>query len=318
MTSPHADPTDRRTESRRKHIRAVVEWPTTVATTEGSYQGKAANISRGGALIYLSHELTIGENVRLAFEIPEYQDVIVAKGEILRVFVLKRGAEQEFSHGAALQFTEISDENLRYFTGDIAPEWKADYRDTGPIINDIASDNVSRNRSYLPWIFLLILLIPLSYFVYDTTQRKPESENLLSEVDRKLLIIEEQINSLQNSVDLLMSLEGQINDLQIEVSNITNRLPNAVSIERITQQINDQINEIENITQKIQDNKESNLKNSENDQQKIEEQQYYVVQKGDNLFQISSKNNITIQKLKEINGIGPDEAIFPGQKLILK
>ena len=318
MTSPHANPTDRRTQSRRKHTRAIIEWPVTVISTTGSYQGKAANLSRGGALIYLSHELTIGEDVRLAFEIPDYQDVIVAKGEILRVFILKRGVEQEFTHGAALQFTEISDENLKYFTGDIAPEWKADYRDPGPIIDDKASAKVSRNRSYVPWIFVLILLIPLLYFVYDATQRRLDGENLLSEVEKKLLIIEEQIDFLQNSLDLLMPLEGQINDLQIEVSNITNRLPNAVSIEKMTQQITTQIDELANITQKISDINESNLKLSENGQQKMERQHIYVVQKGDNLFQISSKNNISMQKLREINGIGPDEAIFPGQTLMLR
>ncbi|RZW18009.1 MAG: LysM domain-containing protein [Desulfobulbaceae bacterium] len=50
----------------------------------------------------------------------------------------------------------------------------------------------------------------------------------------------------------------------------------------------------------------------------MEERQYYVVQKGDNLFKISSKNKITMQKIKEINGIGPDEAIFPGQRLLLE
>ncbi|NNK56883.1 MAG: LysM peptidoglycan-binding domain-containing protein, partial [Desulfofustis sp.] len=202
--------------------------------------------------------------------------------------------------------------------GDIAPEWKADYKDTGPIRTDIASKKVSGSTSYLPWILVIILLIPLCYFVYETTQRKQDDENLVSAVERRLLIIEEQIHSLQNSLDLLTSLEGQLNDLQLEVSNITNRLPTAISIERIRQQINDQNNEIERITQKIQNINESNLNNSEKDQQKIEEQQYYVVQKGDNLFQISSKNKITMQKLKEINGIGPDEAIFPGQRLLLE
>lgn len=58
------------------------------------------------------------------------------------------------------------------------------------------------------------------------------------------------------------------------------------------------------------------LKSSQNYQE--EEQRYHTVQKGDNLFQISAKNGITIQQLKEINGIGPNEAIFPGQKLKLE
>jgi len=82
LANPLTDPTDRRTQSRRKHPRALVEWPVTVISATGSYQGKAANISRGGAFIHLSQELISGDTVRLAFEVPDYHDVIVAKGDL--------------------------------------------------------------------------------------------------------------------------------------------------------------------------------------------------------------------------------------------
>lgn len=318
LANPLADATDRRTQSRRKNPRALVDWPVTIMSTKGSYQGKAANISRGGALIQLSQELITGDTVRLAFEVPDYQDVIVAKGEILRVFDLKRGDEQEFSHGAALQFTEISDENLKYFTGNIAPEWKADYRDAGPIDSDMVPLAASSHPPYLPWILVIILLIPLCYFVYDFIQQKMDDENLISEVEKKLLIIEEQINSLQNSIDLFTPLEGQLNDLHVEVSNIKMRLPDAGSMETISQQITNQTHQIENINEKIKHFNEIDSKSSINQQQKIEEQQYYIVKKGDTLFRISSQSEITAQELKDINGIGPEETIYPGQKIRIK
>lgn len=318
MTNPLADPTDRRTQSRRKHPRAFVGWPVTVISTKGTYQGIAADISRGGALIHLSQELTIGENVRLAFEVPDYQDAIVAKGEILRVFPLKRGVEQELSYAAALKFTEISDENLKYFTGDIAPEWKEGYKDTRPVNTNIAPQNASRSTPYLPWILVIILLIPLLYFVYDSIQQRLNDENLISDVESRLLIIEEQINSLQKSLNLLTSIDGQLDDLQLEITNFAIRLPEKGSIEKITQQLNKQNFQIENINQKIKYIHEANSKISKNEQPKTEEQQFYVVQKGDNLFQISSKHGMTIQELKKINGIGPNESIYPGQKLKIK
>ena len=163
---------DRRVQSRRKHPRAHVEWPVTVISSTGSYQGKAANISRGGALIHLSQELNVGDSVRLAFEVPDYQDVIVAKGEILRSFSLKRGDEQEFSHSAALQFTEISDENLKYFTGNIAPEWKADYRDPGPIDNDFIPENVNTKTLFLPWILIWLTLVKRVKFSRPTLYQR--------------------------------------------------------------------------------------------------------------------------------------------------
>ena len=319
LANPLADPADRRTQSRRIHPRALVEWPVTVISTTGSCQGKAANLSRGGALIHLSQELTVGDTVRVAFEVPDYQDVIVAKGEILRSFPLKRGHEQEFSHSAALRFTDISNENLKYFTGDIAPEWKADYTDTVPIKNDKAPPKDIKNTSYLPWIMVVILLVPLCYLVYESIQSKLDDEHLLSEVEGKFLIIEEQITSLQNSLNILTLLEGQLNDLQVEVSNMKTRLPDAASLETISRQMIDQDHQIGNINQKIKHINEDYLKISKNNQQETEEQkEYYIVQKDDNLFQISSRNKITILELKEINNIGSEEAIFPGQKLKLK
>lgn len=316
MAAPLPDPTDRRTQSRRKHPRAPVSWPVTIISATGSCQGNAANISRGGALIHLSQQLTVGENVRLAFEVPDYQDVIVAKGEILRSFPLKSGDEQEYSYSAALQFTEISEENLKYFTGDMAPEWKADYRDAGPINRDIVPAKFSTKTPFLPWMLVFILLIPLGYLIYNSIQRTLDFENQISEIENQIVIIEKQIKSVQNSLDLFTPLEGQLKVLEGEVANIKTGLPGVVSLEEISQQINNQHHQIENINQKIRYFSEVNSKNSYDNPQ--EEQQYYIVRKGDNLFQISSRSKITIQELREINEIDPDEAIFPGQKIKIK
>ena len=156
MATLPADSTDRRNQSRRKYPRGLVDWPVTVISASGSCHGKAANISRGGAFIYLSEELSVGDHVRLAFEVPDFQDVIVAKGEILRSLPLKRDDEQKFPHGIALKFTEISDENLKFFTGNLAPEWKADYIGDGPITTDIVPQDTREIKRYLPWVLVNI------------------------------------------------------------------------------------------------------------------------------------------------------------------
>ena len=318
LATPLTDPTDRRIRSRRKHPRALVDWPVTIVSPAGSYQGKAANISRGGALVHLSQQLTVGDNVRLAFEVPDYQDVIVAKGEILRSFPLKQG-EQDFSYGAALQFTEISEENSKYFTGNIAPEWKEEFRDTGPIINDAVSQNVTPKRTILPWILVSVLLFPFSYFIYDFMQRRAEDHGLNSHIEMRLSAIEEQIASLKNSMDSPHPFEDQLDDLQDELVNIKIRLPARGSLEEISQQLTSQNHQIENINQKIGRFDAISPEIAESTQQeRQEEENYYVVESGDNLFRISSQNKITIQELKEINRIGSGEVIFPGQKLKIK
>ncbi len=44
---------------------------------------------------------------------------------------------------------------------------------------------------------------------------------------------------------------------------------------------------------------------------------YYTIQKGDTLYSISSKNNISVNNLAAINGLDINEDIYPGQTLLL-
>ena len=45
--------------------------------------------------------------------------------------------------------------------------------------------------------------------------------------------------------------------------------------------------------------------------------EYYIVKKGDNLYQISKKYNISAEMLANINGLEINEYIFPEQKILV-
>lgn len=45
--------------------------------------------------------------------------------------------------------------------------------------------------------------------------------------------------------------------------------------------------------------------------------EYYTVQKGDSLYQIGLKYNLTPQEIANLNGLELNEYIFPGQRLML-
>lgn len=45
--------------------------------------------------------------------------------------------------------------------------------------------------------------------------------------------------------------------------------------------------------------------------------EYYTVQKGDSLYQIGLKYNLTQQEIANLNGLELNEYIFPGQKLMI-
>lgn len=45
--------------------------------------------------------------------------------------------------------------------------------------------------------------------------------------------------------------------------------------------------------------------------------EYYVVKKGDNLYDIARKNNIDVNDLLLINGLKKDDYIYPDQKILV-
>lgn len=44
---------------------------------------------------------------------------------------------------------------------------------------------------------------------------------------------------------------------------------------------------------------------------------YYIVKKGDNLYEIARKNNIDVNDLLLINGLEKDDYIYPDQKILI-
>ncbi len=317
------DISGRRTHKRRKHPRADIDWPITVITSKATYQGKVVNISRGGALIHLTHSLDLGEQVRLAIEIPECQDAILAKAEIVRAFPLKRGSEQQFSHGIAFEFTEITAENLKFFSGNLASEWKEDFSeiDQHPQIKQSEQENVIKNsekhKHYALWFSSFTLLISLLYLFFLTAKQKEDDKLMTTQLDKRLIIIEEQIDSLKPTKDLLEQLVDKLNNLEVELSVLKENLPAPDTLESMNlklEQQSDLINQISNLVETYQ--KPSPV-TAENGQQ-TERMEYYVVQKGDNLYQISLKTGITIRELRILNNMDGDDQIITGQKLTIK
>jgi LysM repeat protein len=317
------DISGRRTHKRRKHPRAAVDWPITVITSKATYQGIVVNISRGGALIHLTHSLDLGEHVRLAIEIPECQDAILAKAEIVRVFPLKRGNEQQFSHGIAFKFTEITAENLKFFTGNLASEWKEDISeiDQNPLIKQSQQENVFKNREkhthYALWFSSFILLISLLYLFFLTATQKEDDKLMTVQLDKRLIIIEEQVDSLNSTKDSLKQLVNKLDNLQVELSVLKENLPAPDTLESMNLKLEQQSDLINQISNLVEANQKPSPVETENDDQS-EKAEFYIVQKGDNLYQISLKTGITIRELRILNNIDSDDQIMTGQKLIIE
>ena len=315
---------DRRMETRRNNSRAGVDWPVTVITADATHQGKTINISRGGALIYLAQQLAVGDNVRLAIEIPDCQDAIVVKGEVVREFPLATVAEEQFSHGIALRFTEMTDENLKFFSGNLAMEWKEDYSESYHVQKSRRSERGNKNRNYILWGLALILLLPITFSLYMSNKAQTDLQNEITRLDSRLRIIEEQLKSYQQVHDSLKDVGGEINNLQAELSGYKSQLPAAETLQTMLRQLDNQKDLIEKIFAELESSREpvsiapGNTPQVPDNTPQVQKESSYIVKKGENLYRISLKTGITIAELRKLNNLGSDDQIYPGQKLTIR
>ena len=322
-SEPSVDISGRRSHKRREHPRAAVDWPATVITYNATYQGKTINASRGGVLIHLTHQLDPGENVRIAIEIPECQEAIIAKAAIVRVFPLKRGVEQPFSHGIALQFTEITEDNLKFFSGNLAAEWNEDFIELDRYPQAALPRQVKprlsghKHKHYALWIFAFILLIPILYLLFISFAEKADNRQTAAQLNKRLQTLEQQINSYKSTDDALVYLKEELTNLQIELSALKENLPATETLESMNLELRNQSHLVQQIFDELESYQKPSLADSNDGQQKQIEK-YYVVEKGDNLYRISSKTGITIRELRILNSLDADDPISPGQKLMIK
>ncbi len=159
---------DRRQSNRRKHPRVEFDWPVIILSEEITISGKLKDISRGGALVLVEADLDLGSIISMAIEIPEFEDVISVKGEIVRAVSLLDEAETSL-FALGVRFTEISPADLRYFTGNLAPEWQEGYRE--PERREVKSG--FKFITISAGVIILFLVLALSYSLFP--DKKPRS-----------------------------------------------------------------------------------------------------------------------------------------------
>jgi len=168
---------------------------------------------------------------------------------------------------------------------------------------------IARPGAWIIFVVLILLfVIILMFFPKGETRSQPANlSQRLQELEKKIVSLEEKnknlddlIKSTQKSADpLLVRLDRleskfgkQLNDFQKQLkqlkSNQTQQKPTAAP-------------------QKIS-TKKSTQKTGKT----------YIVQKGDTLYSISKQSGQSISQLRKLNKLSSNEAIFPGQKLIIK
>ena len=300
----------RRKDSRRKYARAEVDWPVTIAGDQNTIQGRIKNISRNGALLYIPEELDLHEQIRLAVEIPECDDVISAKGEVVRIFSVITG-RQVASFGIGVKFTEISDEDLRYFTGNLSPEWQEDYDD---------SSVVSRSRrSYVKQILYglsVIFLVFVTSYVLRLSNSSQIGGNQIVELENRMNLLEEQLAALKTSNSYGINLDDQVSKIQNQLVDMQGKFETFATIEKLQDEVRIFDSKLKEINRSVELSGE-NGKIIHFDKIKQATPLYYYVKEGDSLSSLSISYGMSVDRIRKLNSIAQNELIQPGQKIII-
>jgi len=95
-------------------------------------------------------------------------------------------------------------------------------------------------------------------------------------------------------------------------------------LETLSKSLSDRMSQIEKELARVKAEVESAKKKIEaapvpqKDQDRPKQASTHVVSKGETLYRIALKYNMTIDEVRRMNDLKPDQPIFPGQKLLVK
>jgi len=178
---------------------------------------------------------------------------------------------------------------------EINHDWSDD-EDYSPKRRFMRSGNTGFLRILLAVLLILIFLGGIFYFL--SRQSTDDETNLLQS---KLANLEQKISSL----------EKQITELQGKVSTLG---PDPA----LLQQLDALAQKVEALEKQKQPTAERKVKPSAPSKPVAStEKQYHTVQKGESLYRISKKYEISVDELRKLNNLSGDQALRTGQKLLV-
>ncbi len=187
---------------------------------------------------------------------------------------------------------------------------------------------LGQKTPYLPWIAAgvagVLLVIGLTFFLGGEDESPSPAINTSSNIpsdssgDEDLAV---RMNNLENRVSGLASqikavntgranpeLSETLQSLGIQLQNLEN------DFNRFKKQANASFSRLQSKISSLAASGSANT-TSRSDQRSPT---VYTVQKGDNLYRIGLKFNVSVEQLRSWNGLSPSSEIYPGQELRIR
>ena len=170
----------------------------------------------------------------------------------------------------------------------------------------------SKGQSLVVWgLGIIIVIILLAVFFRGS--RTPGSKDL--EIMRERIEhLDARVVRLESFGKKVMAIENQFADMEQTLSRLE------ASNRALNQQVSDLTRKTESLSTPTASG--SAKPQASPSQQSPPSQQtkarYHEVSRGETLFRISKKYGITVNQLRQLNNLKENQAIYPGQKLLVK
>ncbi|NTV51298.1 MAG: LysM peptidoglycan-binding domain-containing protein [Desulfobulbaceae bacterium] len=296
-------------------------------------------------MIHIPVEFHPKEQFRMVIEIPEHDDAISVKGVVIRTSPgHTENGQPSFASG--IMFTEITKEDLRYLTGNLAPELSKDNREqAAPPYRPARIAVTASRRQNSPWkpiaIGLGVVSIVALFFALQKTLNNQHDTERIAALEERLHLLElkkspddigdtlvrelnEQIAALHNQLTYLLENSWKM-AMQPE-STVILPLPPSESLNTpsppasttpLIQLPTSAAAPVTDIAQALPPETKAHIQPQVTLEERPAANRYYVVQSGQNLYRISLTNQLSVEELRTLNGLKPGEAIYPGQRLLI-
>lgn len=317
---------------KRQFARACFDWPVTLISSKGStIHGQVMDISRGGTLVHVDTKLKINEEVKLAIEIPDFDDAILAVGEVKRINrVLNLDKQKSLdTYEIGISFTEISAEDSRYFSGNLAPEWQDPVTwNEWPEKMDMpaqTNENVRSQNKSLKWgigVICLAGLVLMAALFFQSLSKKPAVavEKEVQKEDELRILSDRMSSEIESMRDSYQQQAVTISQIEKRLARMEESTISATKIDEIRTLLEDLTVELKQIKTNLTEQQAaiSNISSPvppAKAPQSIKQPSYHVVQKGETFYSISKQHGLTVANLLQFNNLRLGDIIRPDQKL---
>ncbi len=215
-----------------------------------------------------------------------------------------------------MEFTEISEKDLRYFSGNLAPEWKEDYAE----IKEAEETPRSKHdlKKYAVFAIIIISVSSSMYFITRTDKQGKIDPHQIEQIDERLKILQSQLESIQSEIASIKNIQGNIDTIKADLANVEKKLPAMETVEKMMQQLDSNEEKTNALSKAIDDHSKSLLSFSAEKNSEPHQPTYHVVKKGESLYRIGLNYALTLDDIRKLNNLDAGSQIFPGQKLVVR